>query len=742
MQNLTPKEIVELMDKEVAGQDDAKRMLAIALRNRWRRQQLPPELRQGIKKQNVLLAGPTGTGKTALMRVIRDVLGMPVLEIDITGYSETGYQGKEVSDIPKGLSRLDVKLPQWYLDENKVSRPTEEKKETNGSNYWKHEYLTTDQIVLNGIQVNRVPAEICTYILRAYLLGRVALIGESANILDPGPALETTMDAFREFAANIDMRMDQFDYIQAGMYMMSRNSKAFVGGEDEFAKFYLACVKAAHMRYASPFKESTFIESVSSLFTKAWPELGETGGWQKVVKALGHCTNEQLDNIVDLHLVAASPDVPADMPQGQDAPRIKEIAAIYFMRAVIVGLLKEEKLNLGDFVTARQNKIKIEDKDYGFYFETIVSTRQGEGDYSEAARLAEIGYNIMSAKPGASSYGFKSWRKNVQTLPMNTKKTCAGPNERIRGAWGYFAQFKSADAFTDFALRCMEGLSPVRLSEIFTDNSPLDFKPFRVDVDAILERQRLRDELWNQRGASFDDRFSGFGEQASGGNNNHRFLEQYAVIFIDEIDKVIGEAGRKSDVSREGVQRSLLKVVEGGFFGGFDTTNILFVGAGAFSGKHPSQLMPELLGRFPLRAQLKALTKEALASICAMERSEFMAAVKLVEIEGIKVHFDQDTFDYIAEQVFEINETENTGARRIGGVVEHIFADAYFQPESYLETGYDIRGEKLRALPLMEAVLDARKFKEAKALAMAEIEKAEQAAKNAEPEPEVEQKGN
>lgn len=729
MKNLTPTEIVALMDKEVSGQDDAKRMLAIALRNRWRIQQLPPELRRGVKKQNVLLAGPTGSGKTALMRVIRDILGMPVLEIDITGYSETGYQGEEVTDIPKGFGRLDFEVPAWFSGEEK-KKVQEEVRPPSKDGAWAFEYGKDDTIILTGNRVNGTPAEVHTYFLRAFLLGLLVL--DQINVYQvEDEILEVLLPkTIHDFANNPTAENASFDYLVAGLYVMSRNPAVLIADDTEFTDFYKACDRAENMRYDKPFTLGTYEGHVSHLFTNTIAELKTPAGWIPVVSGWKTLGFDDIDTLVDLPICRSTT---VKEPTAAEAARIKEIAIAYLIRGVFVGMLKDGKLDLPTFVTQRVNTIMIGEERYGFYFEKAASGNFPD-HATEVRRLSEIGYNIMSAKPNASVYGFKMWRKNIQTLPLNTKKLCAGPNDRICNTYPFFNQFKTSDEFTTYALKCMGEVSPVRIAEIFTDQQNLDYKPFRIDIDSILQNNMQNmDDIFRSGGIGSRAIYGTRGHRG-GGNVRDNFINTYGVVFIDEIDKLIGEQGRKSDVSREGVQRSLLKVVEGGEYAGYDTTNILFVAAGAFSGKHPSMLMPELLGRFPLRATLKKLLKEDIESIAQLPNSEFMGAVKLIEIEGVKVIYDEDTFKFIADTVVEINDVEDTGARRIGAVVEHIFSDAYFKPETYLESGYDVTGAACREKPPMEAITAARMVKEARA----KIE----AAAEAEREPVPETKGN
>lgn len=162
--------------------------------------------------------------------------------------------------------------------------------------------------------------------------------------------------------------------------------------------------------------------------------------------------------------------------------------------------------------------------------------------------------------------------------------------------------------------------------------------------------------------------------------------EQNGIIFIDEIDKIASTSGFKSgpDVSREGVQRDILPIVEGSVIktkhGPVKTDHILFIGAGAFHTAKPSDLIPELQGRFPIRVELENLTKEAFVKILTVPENALIKQHKmLLETEGIKVSFTDDAIDEIATMAFLTNEqTENIGARRLHTVMEKLLEDISF----------------------------------------------------------------
>src|SRR6195256_715000 len=117
---MTPRETVAELDKYIVGQDAAKRAVAIAIRNRWRRQQLPPALRKDVTPKNIIMIGPTGVGKTEIARRLAQLVGAPFLKIEATKYTEVGYHGRDVESMIRDLSELAlgmVRLEQRVLVE-------------------------------------------------------------------------------------------------------------------------------------------------------------------------------------------------------------------------------------------------------------------------------------------------------------------------------------------------------------------------------------------------------------------------------------------------------------------------------------------------------------------------------------------------------------------------------------------------------------------------------------------------
>ena len=109
MSEMTPREIVQELDKHIVGQDDAKRAVAIALRNRWRRMQVHEELRDEITPKNILMIGPTGVGKTEIARRLAHLANAPFVKVEATKFTEVGYVGREVDSIIRDLVDMSVK---------------------------------------------------------------------------------------------------------------------------------------------------------------------------------------------------------------------------------------------------------------------------------------------------------------------------------------------------------------------------------------------------------------------------------------------------------------------------------------------------------------------------------------------------------------------------------------------------------------------------------------------------------
>jgi len=182
-------------------------------------------------------------------------------------------------------------------------------------------------------------------------------------------------------------------------------------------------------------------------------------------------------------------------------------------------------------------------------------------------------------------------------------------------------------------------------------------------------------------------------------------VEQSGIIFVDEIDKIAGrEGGHGPDVSREGVQRDILPIIEGTTvntkYGMVKTDHILFIAAGAFHVSKPSDLIPELQGRFPIRVELEALGKEDFVRILTEPQNALVKQyTALMETEGMTLRFLDEAIDRIADFAARVNErTENIGARRLHTVMEKLLDEISFEGPELAGTSITIDDAYVRRM--------------------------------------------
>jgi ATP-dependent HslUV protease ATP-binding subunit HslU len=230
----------------------------------------------------------------------------------------------------------------------------------------------------------------------------------------------------------------------------------------------------------------------------------------------------------------------------------------------------------------------------------------------------------------------------------------------------------------------------MNVKEIFGQILPTKTKKRRVKVKEAI------DILTQQESQKLID-FDKVVEKAM------RRTEQNGIIFLDELDKIVGsDSTAGPDVSREGVQRDLLPIVEGSTvltkYGMVKTDHILFIASGAFHGSKPSDLLPELQGRFPIRVELNPLTQKDFVRILTEPQNALIIQYEaLLQTEGIKLDFTESAISEIANMAYTANESmENIGARRLHTVMEALLDDISFNASDTEEKGITIDKEYVR----------------------------------------------
>lgn len=424
---LTPREIVEKLDRHIIGQGDAKRAVAIALRNRWRRQNVPEELADEISPKNIIMIGPTGVGKTEIARRLAKLDNSPFLKVEASKFTEVGYVGRDVESMVRDLVELSINMLKAEEQEN----------------------------------VQAKAAEIAEERLLDLLL-------------PPRP----------------------------------------------------------------------------------------------IEKNVGDMLTDSDQEQINLPLTD-------DQIKKQDATREK-----------LRKLLRDGKLD------ERMVELEVAEPKSGPMIEIF-----------SAAGMEDMGLNL----------------KDMLGNMMPQKK-------------------KRRNVKVPEALEIMAAEEAQKL----------------IDMDKVTKTALDR-------------------------------VEQSGIIFLDEIDKIVGgDSQHGPDVSREGVQRDLLPIVEGSNvntrYGMVKTDHILFIAAGAFSGTKPSDLIPELQGRFPIRVELDSLGKEEFVRILTEPNNALIKQyTEMMATEDIKLSFTEDAVEQIAEVATIVNErTENIGARRLYTIMETLLEDISF----------------------------------------------------------------
>ena len=438
LEELTPREIVAELDKYVVGQHAAKRAVAIALRNRQRRQKLPPEIADEIMPKNIIMIGATGVGKTEIARRLAKLTNSPFLKVEASKFTEVGYVGRDVESIVRDL-------------------------------------------------------------------------------------VETSIEMVRE---------------------------------------------------------------------------------EKLEEVEDKAERNAEERILDLLLAPPAPD---RQPESKGDAK-------------------------ADAATAEPSRIA--------------------GDFNEPATASEPKAEAKGATRDQLRDQFREGKLDDEIVEIETRERNM-PNIEVVGMSGEDTDVNLKDILPGlFGPRSRK--KKMKVSEAF---------------DYLIDEEESRLIDMDQVTRTAIDR-----------------VEDSGIVFLDEIDKIAGrEGGHGPDVSREGVQRDILPIVEGTTvntkYGFVSTDHILFIAAGAFHVSKPSDLIPELQGRFPIRVELQSLTVEDFLRILTEPKSSLVKqSIALLETEGLKLEFQPDALEEMANFAFNVNETtENIGARRLHTIMERVLDEISFQ---------------------------------------------------------------
>lgn len=434
-EQLTPRKIVEHLDKYIVGQAQAKKAIAVALRNRYRRSRLPEQIIDEVVPKNILMIGPTGVGKTEIARRIAKLTGAPFIKVEATKFTEVGYVGRDVESMVRDLVEASIRT----VKQEKMESVKE-----------KAEKLANEAIV---------------------------------EVLVPSRKQQSS------FKNPLEM---------------------FFGGQQQSQQ-------------------------------------------------------------------------PANDPEEASVEQERRQVAWQLAN----GQLEEQII-----------EIDVEDQSPTMF--------------------------DMFQVPGTEQMGMQMQDMLGSLMPKRTKKR----KLRIKDARKVLIQQEAQKL---------------------------------VDMDEVTQESIRR-------------------------------AENHGIIFIDEIDKIAGKDGRGPDVSREGVQRDILPIVEGSTimtkYGPVKTDYVLFIAAGAFHMAKPSDLIPELQGRFPIRVELTSLSAPDFVRILTEPKNALLKQyVALLETEGVHVEFTPDAIQELARLAAEVNQsTDNIGARRLHTILEKLLEDLSFEaPEIHLE---------------------------------------------------------
>lgn len=734
---LTPVRIVELLSKHVHGQQEAKEALALTIRNRWRRLQLPPEIRDKVKKSNLLLKGPTGSGKTALVRAVEKELGWPVHFVDITQYSETGYKGKDLDDIIRNFVEkyADRPLPEWYkvkVNEAPSTTPRNTRKDDSslvmaspsklaklyGTAFWLHVCARYQPVPFpsNNPDVTLEDGSTIPYfelfedIKQNYpqTLGQALLIFRECEMAYPelsdvkgGNLTQQQIDCYNNLHDHTADEIHTDDIRKK----LSNDVGVTVETKVDYVRFASQLVDRLSIAEAIRFYQADMLEEMEvrsgphSLWwlwgSVMYDILIRKGAW-KPLRSTARIDTKRLNAKVR-----------------------KAFCGMY-------GFTKDEMDRcdvLGDVWVLALSREKKEgqeqspfEKTLDYIVECAARRLVSPTWVTHAPHRAVITAFIDPVGEGAPKpWDGAGWVDSIQNKIGMLRKFLRDNDENYTVKRD---PLKVWDDYVETLRRELASLSTLYPTVVYDFTGSRPKRPQRsghwneVSDDPFDVQNLVRAAMNKHFGREEEEFFSNLqGQMAPDKESVIRFIQDYGICFLDEIDKIGIDGSEQAMITRDGVQRGLLALVEGAEYPiksankfsdaveyTFDTTNLMFVGAGAFSVMPLDALIPELRGRFPVVSNIHPLSKEDYIAILKLPESQVYYAKEMLKVESVAVDITDDGYAAMADVCLLMNQHANLGARRLESVVDRVFHEASMEPEKFTESGFTVNKDYVLGL--------------------------------------------